>query len=503
MIPRTTRTLRILIVFAIALFTAAHVGSSNVYYEGSAGPYGIRVFIRTPGVVPGLAQITVRITEGGGTGVTHVTVRPLRSDAGLEGAPPADTAVAVEGDANLYSAELWLMRFGSYSVHVTVSGAQGTGTAFVPVLAVAERRLAMSVPMAIALIAAGLFLFVGALTIFGVAARESVLPPGEKPDAKRVRRGKMAMIGGGVVVALVVMGGMSWWGDLDAAYRRSMFQPLHTSARFAAASGRIVLTLTIDDPAWLGRNWTPLIPDHGKLMHMFIVKHDDLGAFAHLHPVSADSNTFAVAFPRLPAGIYRVYGDIVHESGFTQTLTNLVNLPPVLATNSLDLTVPPRDPDDSWTMTQPFGAASARATPLRSGRTITWEREDDSFVVDEDMTMRFVVRETDGTPAALEPYMGMMSHAAVTLEDGSVFIHLHPTGTINMAAKARFERVEGIASEQAVDSSMAMIESGVEENVVTFPFAFPKPGSYRVWVQTKVAGEVETGVWDVDVTNRR
>ena len=184
MIPRTTRTLRVLIVFAITLFTAAHVGSSNAYYEGSAGPYGIRVVIRTPGVVPGLAQITVRITEG--IGVRHVTVRPVRSDAGLEGAPPADTAVGVEGDANLYSAELWLMRFGSYSVHVTVSGEQGTGTAFVPVLAVAERRLAMSVPMAIGLVGAGLFLFVGVLTIFGAAARESVLPPGETPDAKRV-----------------------------------------------------------------------------------------------------------------------------------------------------------------------------------------------------------------------------------------------------------------------------------------------------------------------------
>ena len=97
------------------------------------------------------------------------------------------------------------------------------------------------------------------------------------------------------------------------------------------------------------------------------------------------------------------------------------------------------------------------------------------FLVDADMTMRFVVREADGTPASLEPYMGMMSHAAVTLDDGSVFIHLHPAGTISLAAKARFERVEGTASEQAVDSSMAMSRSGLDDNVVTFPFAFPKP----------------------------
>ena len=38
----------------------AHVGSLNVFYEGKAGIYPIRVIIRPPGVVPGLADITVR-----------------------------------------------------------------------------------------------------------------------------------------------------------------------------------------------------------------------------------------------------------------------------------------------------------------------------------------------------------------------------------------------------------------------------------------------------------
>ena len=111
----------------------------------------------------------MRITDG--AGVEQVTVRPLRADVGLEGAPPPDVARAVEGDPALYDAELWLMTPGYYSVHVAVSGAEGPGPAFVPELAVADRRLPMSFGMGATLIGAGLILFLGAITIFGAAGR--------------------------------------------------------------------------------------------------------------------------------------------------------------------------------------------------------------------------------------------------------------------------------------------------------------------------------------------
>lgn len=94
--------------------------------------------------------------------------------------------------------------------------------------------------------------------------------------------------------------------------------------------------------------------------------------------------------------------------------------------------------------------------------------------------------------------MGMMSHAAVTRDDGSVFMHLHPSGSINMAAQMRFERVEGTGAGQAMPG-MATGTPAESTNVVTFPFVFPTPGPYRIFVQVKVSGAVETAAFDLDV----
>ena len=177
----------IALIAAATAAAAAHVGTSNAYFEGAAGPYGIRVIVRTPGVIPGLAQASVRILGGGIA--ERVTMRPLRSDVGLEGAPPADVAGPVRGEPDLYSGELWLMTAGSYSIEVTVSGAAGDGTVMVPVMAVAERSLEMHWAVGLGLAAAALFLFFGAVTIFGAAVRESVLQPGAEPDRRSRRRG--------------------------------------------------------------------------------------------------------------------------------------------------------------------------------------------------------------------------------------------------------------------------------------------------------------------------
>ena len=95
----------------------------------------------------------------------------------------------------------------------------------------------------------------------------------------------------------------------------------------------------------------------------------------------------------------------------------------------------------------------------------------------------FEIVGPDGKPVDdLEPYMGMGGHAEFIKEDGSVFAHVHPTGSVPMASVA-------VASPAAM---MAMHETKPGP-VVSFPYGVPTPGKYRIFVQMKRAGKVETG----------
>ena len=74
------RTCLALLVLA-CLSAEAHIGSPNVFFEGKAGEYFVRAVIRPPQVVPGLAEINVRVPGGP---VERVTVLPVFSRAGRE-----------------------------------------------------------------------------------------------------------------------------------------------------------------------------------------------------------------------------------------------------------------------------------------------------------------------------------------------------------------------------------------------------------------------------------
>jgi hypothetical protein len=485
-------------VLVLYVLLSAHVGSPNIFFDGHAGPYPVRVIVRPPGVIPGLAEITVRVAE---PDVRRVAVRPVRWNLGLEGAPRPDEARPVPGDRELWSAELWFMDFGSYSVHVEIEGARGAGTVIVPVPAVATQQKAMEPWFGAMLAGIGLFLVVGLLTLVGSAVREASLPPGEHPDRKQVRRSWIARAIALPVVALLLFGGMRWWQAEDAAYRANLFAPLEIETRATLEADGPVLTLAITDSTWTGGRWSPLIPDHGKLMHMFLIREPALDAFAHVHPVRLDSISFRLPLPPLPAGSYRVYADIVHESGFVQTLTDRVEIPAFPAAP-----VPTLDPDDSWRVAS---TAVGAHSPLEDGSTMTREAAELPLVAGRETTLRFRVRDPDGAPAHLEPYMGMLSHAVVTREDGAVFVHLHPMGTVSMTSQLLFEqRTRGdtlrtetgeLILREPADHALHAAHA-VSTDEVAFPYEFPQPGRYRIWVQVKREGRVLTGVFDAEVS---
>jgi len=211
-----------------------------------------------------------------------------------------------------------------------------------------------------------------------------------------------------------------------------------------------------------------------------------------------DSVRFDVAVPALPAGRYRVFADLVHESGFAKTLVTSVDLPgPTL----------PAGVDSAGDDGIYLGAAAAGPAVLPDGATITWEGAGAPLVAGAAASLRFSVREPDGRPASLEPYLGMPGHAVVAREDGAVFIHLHPMGTVSMAAQETFAlRRLGDTATGAIgsriaarDSAMAAMTQAIPGGRLSFPYAFPQPGRYRVWVQVKRGGRVRTAAFDARV----
>ena len=497
---------RVAAIAAVVVVCSAHVGSPDAWFEGNAGPYHVIVQVATPGVVPGVANVFTRVE---GAGVEEVSVQATGFDA-LATPPPPEIAEPVDGDPGLYAASLWIMSGGSNSVTVHVRGSLGAGKAIVPVVVVADRRLGLGAKLGVPLAVVGVFLFVGLITIVGASVRESVLPPGEMPDEKRKWKARTAMAAATAIVALALFGGSRWWNLEDSRFNRSIYKAISATAAIVSNPEGEILDLRISDSTWRMRNdsawlrkhsanrWTPLIPDHGKLVHVFMIREPDMLAFAHLHPSTTDSVSFPSALPTLPAGRYRVYADIVHESGFTQTLSTNVEL-----TQPVPGAAKKTDADDaSHVSVVPPNGINAK---LEDGSVMTLEGGA-RFVAGRNASLRFTVEGPDGKPLALEPYIGMAGHGVVSRDDGAVFVHLHPSGTISMASQMAFmmrqpgDSIAGRLGQRIKESeSMHPVASIPQNGVISFPYAFPKPGNYHMWVQVKHGGQILTGAFAFEV----
>jgi len=487
------------LLLALSPFVAsAHIGSLSVVYETQAPPVPLRVIIRPPGVVPGLADIDVRVLTNG---VKRVTVLPVHWRPGVEGAPPPDVAEPVEGDPNLYHAQLWLMARGAYSVHVSVETANSATKVIVPVNSLATTRLPMSGMLGGILTALGILLFLLAVAIVGAAACESVLTPGSLPTLRRLWAGRAAIGLAAVALTLALVGGRAWWNSKDRDYRNNrMHKPVECAADVRVEDGQRIAQLTILTNE-IRASWSGLVPDHGKLMHVFMVREPALDVLAHVHPVRRTHWKFEAVLPPLPAGDYRLYADVTHETGFSQTLTALARVPAALFAEDSSGTGLSADPDDSWFVGEP--AAGQAEFALGGGRAMKWERKE-PIVAGRATSLRFTVLEKDGSLARLEPYLSMLGHAAIRRDDGAVFTHLHPAGSVSVAAQQVFQLRAGDKPPKRITPEMmeqlCQLPNGdLPQQPLTFPYEFPKAGGYRIWVQIKVGGQIQTGVFDADV----
>jgi len=488
----------------------AHLGSPDVYFQGLAGPYHLSVTIRTPAMIPGVASVEIRSSSPGVIGIRVVPLYIV--GPGAKYPPPPDPLTQSKEDPQFFSGKIWLMDSGSWEVRVEVNGSQGPGEIAVPVPAAARNTLPMQKSLGLLLFALMALLFLAIVSILGAARREGTLEPGQELEPNQKRRGRWVMIGTAVIVAGILFFGNMWWNSEARAKALDMIYTAPQLKVSLESGGKMVLRM--GDSSWHSNRpdtvMTKLIPDHGHLMHLFLIRVPQMDRFYHLHPDLApgSSNTFTMDSPQVPAGHYQVFADIVRESGFPDTMVSEIDLP--------DIPGVPLTGDNSDATASPLTnyaavlEASAPVTEkgvvdvLPDGSRMVWERSPIPISANHFVWLRFRLEDPQGQPANdVEPYMGMAGHAEIVRSDRSVFAHIHPDGSVAMAALELAQKNSAAPGSASGNSSAPMDTQMPPERIsseVSFPYGFPKAGRYRMFVQIKRAGRVETGVFDTLVT---
>jgi hypothetical protein len=486
------------LLLALVLFPVlanAHVGSKDVFEQTTAGPYQLYITIRMPNVIPGSATVEVRSTGVPVTGI-HLTPVPLTGEASKH--PPTSDPMKVSSeDPAFYTAAIWIMAPGSWQVRFDITGSAGNKTTSVPVPAAPISTLRMDRTLGSILGVLGLFLVLSMAGVVAAAIREARLQPGVQPDEPRRRRALIAMFGSLAFMALLVYGGAMWWNVEAAGYDENIFRPLQTTATLKGNTLDLSIQSHSSEDTRRIRSNSDFIPEHGHLMHLYVIRQPGMDAVFHLHPVQTAAGDFRLTLPGIPAGSYALYADVVHASGFPETLVTNLTVPANLPSAT-------PGPDDASALTQPIGKMLLGASfRLPDGYTMVWDAPP-SLTSSTAYTFHFHLLDADGRPAAdMQPYMGMAGHAAFVKTDGTVFAHVHPEGSAAMAAVM-------LANPTAPDAMADMpgmtgmshppgAAQSENANVVDFPYGFPTPGRYRIFVQMKHTATIETGVFDAIV----
>ena len=180
--------------------------------------------------------------------------------------------------------------------------------------------------------------------------------------------------------------------------------------------------------------------EHTKRMHFIVVRRDMTG-FQHLHPTENPDGTWSVPVTLPDAGSYRVFADFsVDDKPYTLADDLTVDG----SVRSQALPAPVRSADvDGLRVTLTEGATKAGA----------------------ESELAFTVTR-NGTPVAIQDYLGAKGHLVALRQGDLAFLHVHP-----------------------------------DENSLKFMATFPTAGNYRLFLQFKTDdGRLHTAAFTQEVT---
>jgi hypothetical protein len=473
---------RCLFLLITALSLSAHVGVDEVYFEGLAGPYPLNVVIRPPSVIPGVAIVEVR-AQSKDVDALRLTPMTLTGE-GSKFPPTPEAAVRSQADPQFWTGSVWIMAPGSWQIRFLVNGARGDATLAVPLAAASRQVATMKPQMAWILIALITLLVAGAVGIAGAAVVEARLAPGDT----RLSSQRLWLVRCGSLVAAAVVLALSWqwWESESRAYANTLYKPL----AIEAAQDGAKLSVKLRHTGWFqNKSLDNFLEEHGHKMHLFLIRDEEPRAVYHLHPVAARPTEFDFQLPALQAGPYRIFADIVHPTGFAETLTARIGLAAVAQSSmnpppddaGLSLSTSASSPRD-FALANGWRASFTNAATLRSGTPIN---------------LHFRVMDREGnTVKNLRPYLGMLAHLIIFRQDYAVFAHLHPAGTPSMGALDLGLRALSLGNSQndPIHGSANALEGDV-----SFPFGFSSSGTFHAVLQFRDSRQIYSAAFDFDV----
>jgi hypothetical protein len=178
--------------------------------------------------------------------------------------------------------------------------------------------------------------------------------------------------------------------------------------------------------------------EHTKRMHFIVVRRDMTG-FQHLHPTQNADGGWSVPATLRESGSYRVFADF-SVNGKAHTLADDI---------AVDGTVLSKQLPAPATVANVDGMKVSLAEgPTKAGA---------------ESQLRFTVTR-NGTPVAIEDYLGAKGHLVALRQGDLAFLHVHP-----------------------------------DENTLKFMAQFPTAGRYRLFLQFKVDGRVHTAEFTQEV----
>jgi hypothetical protein len=489
--------------FVVCVPASAHVGSADVFYENDAGPYHVFVTVRMPKVIPGLAQVEMRSESND---VQEVRLNILRlSGFGYRLQAIPDLAQRSPQDPRFFVGSIWVMETYDLQVRIQIDGARGKAEIGIPVPAFAQSTLRMQKSLGGFLAGCMIFLTVGMVSVVGASVREAQLQPGDTPTVKNLRKARIAMFAASAFLLIVVGLGNAWW-SVDAGHSQAQTWSSNSPKALATLrpDGRLLLRVQGQGELWASYiKPENFIPDHGHLMHLFLIRLPYMDRMYHLHPERIEGGSFLENLPAVFAGKYQIFADIVDDNGVPWTAAGQIDLPN-LAGMALS-------GDDSQASAGPLTPTKddARLAQLPDGGRMIWERDSSPLRANVPMSFHFRIEDRNGRAAEdVEPYMGMAGHAAFVRSDCSVFAHIHPAGSAAMAALQLAQATlppappranEPQSANQAGSHPAMEMTMNVSSPEVSFPYGFPEAGLYRIFVQIKRSGRVQTGVFDAHV----